>query len=200
MAVPKYQPFPYDEFRNHLQTPGENSGAQMVALQLADGTQTSVQDGIRDRVTAEAALTAADTTLSGRVTTAEGEIDALQTATGGLIGTPTFVVGAEAGNIIRVTVQLKDAAGENVSGVHCVHAWLSDMSKGTVSGTPPVNGSAIGTAGIIMYEFTAELHMFVLTNATGAFDLDVWHIGARTWYLCVEFGGAVYASGALTFS
>ena len=198
MTVPKHQPFPFNELRHYLQLPGDNSGAQMLALQYADGTQDSVQDAIRARVAAEAVLTAADTALGGRLTTAEGEIDALETANDALLGAPTIAVGSEVTNTIRVSVQLKTAAGANAAGERLCRVWLSDSSKGAVTGTSPTT-LAIGTAGVIVASDTALIDLRVITNATGAFNLDIMYVLTHTWYLCLEWQGLVYASAAITF-
>ena len=199
MTVPKHQPFPFNELRHYLQLPGDNSGAQMLAYQDADGTQDSVQGAIRARVAAEAVLTAADTALDGRLSTAESDINALETANDALLGAPTITVGPEVPpNLIRVSVQLKTAAGENAAGERLCRVWLSDSSKGAITGTAPA-GTAIGTAGVIVASDTALIDLRVITNATGAFNLDVSYAGPYTWYLCLEWQGLVYASAAITF-
>ena len=62
---------------------------------------------------------------------------------------PANVVGAEVANVIRVTVQLKDAAGTNLAFTAGCNAWLSDTAGGAVTGTVP-GALAISTAGIIV--------------------------------------------------
>jgi hypothetical protein len=107
-------------------------------------------------------------------------------------GTPTFTVGAEAGNVRNVSVQLKDAGGTNLAAKHLVHAWLSDTDGGTLAATAPDGAVAIGTNGVIVKENTTKKEWTIITSAAGVFDLNIGESTAKTFYLCVEYQGKVH--------
>lgn len=132
----------------------------------------------------------------------DGGITAAKTADalGALIqGTPGFTVGAEAANVILVTVQLKDAKATNLAAPHVVQAWLSNAAGGAVTGAAP-SGAVTATTGTIIREWTSKTHMAVASNASGAIVLSIEEAGAATWYLNVEYQGKLFSSGAITFS
>ena len=115
-------------------------------------------------------------------------------------GTPGFVVGAEGGDIINVSCQLKDCNGVNLAAAHVVQAWLSDTAGAAVTADPPSGAVAIGAAGTVIAEHTAKTHLVVATNAAGLFDLNIAEAGVDTWYLNVEYAGKVFSSAAITFA
>ncbi len=115
-------------------------------------------------------------------------------------GTPAFVVGAEAGNVINVSAQLKDVAGNNIAAKHMIHAWLSDTAGGEATATEPDGGAAIGTNGVIVNAgHLQDWYWEIVTSATGQADLNITHSLAQTWYLNLEYQGKVFSSAAITF-
>ena len=143
--------------------------------------------------------------LSGAVATADIADDAVTAAkisdalSDILHSAPTFVIGAEAGNEIAVTVQLNDAKAEALSAIRHITWWLSDTAGAGVSGTTP-DGDIVYDKGTSLIEHTADLFGQALTNATGEFDITIGESAADTWYLNIAIGGVVYSSGAITFA
>lgn len=115
-------------------------------------------------------------------------------------GTPAFTVGAEAANIIRVSVQLKDVSGANLAVPYIVRAWLSDTSGGPVTATTPSGGTVVGTAGVIVDSHQADKHLIIASDASGLLNLDITEAGSQTWYLNIEYAGKLFSSGAITFA
>lgn len=76
------------------------------------------------------------------------EIDALD---GAPTGTHTFVVGAEAVNVINVAIQLKDSSPADMAVRSSLFAYLSDDANGdSLIATAPDGGCAIGTDGLMI--------------------------------------------------
>lgn len=117
-------------------------------------------------------------------------------------GTPAFVVGAEAGNVINVDVQLKDINATALSAGYVVMAWLSSSAGGAVTATAPDTSAAIGTDGLIIQEIQTRKQWWVKCHTNGQFDLNLGHAaGAGTWYLNLAGAdGRVHSSGAITFA
>lgn len=114
-------------------------------------------------------------------------------------GTPDFTVGAEAANVISVTVQLKDCDATNLGAAHVVQAWLSNAAGGAVTGTAP-SGAVSATTGTIIREWTSKTHMALASDSSGVIVLSIEEAGAATWYLNVEYQGKLFSSGAITFA
>lgn len=72
------------------------------------------------------------------------------------MGAPAFVIGAEAGDIINVSIQLKDIAGADLAVRGALLAYLSDDANGnSVAATAP-DTVAIGTDGVAVPLVTAR--------------------------------------------
>lgn len=117
-----------------------------------------------------------------------------------LSGTPTVVIGTEAGDVINVSVQLKDITGINPTQRRAVKFWLSDVSTcisvtGTAAGT-----IAIGTNGTLRRIVESLKEYDVVTNATGAFDVNITKTGAQTWYMGIQQGDILYPTNPITFA
>lgn len=123
----------------------------------------------------------------------------LDTRDASLPGNIGFTIGAEAA-AIRVTAQLKTLEDENPSEKKVVEAWLSDAAGGALCGTAPSGTVVIGTKGVIIEALTAKLHFNIITDATGAFDLDITEAGAKDLYLNVAWNGRVFSSAKITFT
>jgi hypothetical protein len=108
-------------------------------------------------------------------------------------------VGVEYLDTIYVSVQARDAAGNNLSERVCFRAWLSDSVGGGETCTAP--SSALWTTGTTLELKTADVSWrAVMTDATGKAELQVGDSGDFTWYLHVAFGGKVFVSSAITFA
>lgn len=116
------------------------------------------------------------------------------------ISIATFVIGAEATNVINVAVQLKDGDKE-VAARGSVFAYLSDDANGdSVAGTAPDGGVAIGTDGVAIPVVAGKAFQLV-SEADGDIDLDVTESSTDTWYLVIVLpGGELVISDAITFA
>lgn len=126
------------------------------------------------------------------------------------IGTPatgvagiSFTVGAEAGDVINVAMQLTTPDGGNLATVGTVELYLSDSATGDgVVAVAPDTGVAIGTDGAILTEFTADKHLRVSSESDGQIDVDIAHAaGAKTLYVVAILpDGTIAVSDAVTFA
>lgn len=111
--------------------------------------------------------------------------------------TATATVGAEASNVIRVTMQIKDAQGNNLSGVRKVDWNLSDTaSAASETAQAPTVAYINGAA---WQSVTANKKAAAFTDSTGKLVLDVTLSGAYTIYAVCAVGGKV-CSVALVYA
>lgn len=113
-------------------------------------------------------------------------------------GTPTFVVGAEGGNAILVTITLKDVNGVALAAAAKATVWLSDVAGAAPSAVAPSGGTAI-TTGVSLKEHTAETLIDVISNAAGVIGVTITEAGAKSYFVNVAIGNVVASSGAATF-
>lgn len=125
------------------------------------------------------------------------ELDALAGAPMGA----TFVIGAEAANVINVAIQLKDADGDDLAVRGCVYAYLSTDANGDSLAAAPSGGVAIGTDGLAA-EVIDNRAFFLTSEADGDIDLNITvSSGAATYYLAVRLAnGKLVVSNAITFA
>lgn len=115
-------------------------------------------------------------------------------------GAPTIAIAAEGGDAIAVSVQLKDAQGNNLAGKQRVSWYLSDAAaEGAVSADPPSGGTAV-TTGRALVEHTAEVIGESLTDATGLLVLTLTEAGVDAWYLTVMVGPHTVTSAVIQFA
>ena len=115
----------------------------------------------------------------------------------------SFVIGAEASNVINVGIQLEDADGVAVAAIGVVTAFLSDASTGIgISAAAPDGSVAIGTDGAIIVEHVTDLAWILQSEADGDIDLDINDVtGTPTWHLVVVLAnGTMVVSAAITFA
>ena len=114
---------------------------------------------------------------------------------------PTLLLsaGAESGDNIDVTVQVKDALGQNLAIRGLVRMWVGDAAFGGEAAAAPDGGMSVPT-GTLMQTITANKQIVVLTDATGKAVLRLTQSGSKTFYLMAELDGRAYASGALVFA
>ena len=103
--------------------------------------------------------------------------------------------------MINVAIQLKEGdkdADERVRG----EFYLSDDANGdSLTATAPSAGIAIGTDGVILTEHTVDKHFTAVSESDGDIDIDITHVGAKTWYLiAVMNDGRLIPSAAITFA
>jgi hypothetical protein len=107
-------------------------------------------------------------------------------------------VGQEVSDHIDVTVQLEDAAGNNLAHQSVLRLWLGDTTKGGECSSAPSGGMAVQT-GTLLSTVTAAKHVLVISDGNGTVVLRVTDSGTPTYHLMVEFDGKIYASSAITF-
>lgn len=117
------------------------------------------------------------------------------------LGTPVFAIGAQAGDVINVGIQLKDSAGADLAVCGSVFAYLSDDANGdSIAGTAPSGGVVIGTDGLAV-PLVADKAFQLVSEADGDIDLNIEEAGADTWYLILIMpDGRRVASEAITFA
>lgn len=80
------------------------------------------------------------------VTSTAAELNKLD---GAALGSHTFTVGVEGGNVINVAIQLRDANAADLAARGSVFAYLSDDANGdSITATAPNGGVVIGTDGL----------------------------------------------------
>lgn len=116
-------------------------------------------------------------------------------------GTPSFVIGADAGTTINVGIQLKDSAGVDLAVRGSVLAYLSNDANGdSIATTAPSGGWAIGTDGVLIPLVAGKAAQLV-SESDGDIDVTITEAGAATWYLVLVMpDGRLVVSTAITFS
>jgi hypothetical protein len=124
---------------------------------------------------------------------------ALQALTGGL-GRPTFAVGAEAGNAITVSIQLKDIWGNDLARRGTVLAYFSDDANGDSLAATAFDTVAAGTDGVVI-EPVANNFLNLISEADGDIDIAIGEDAAVTKYLILIMpDGSLVPSPAITFA
>ena len=154
----------------------------------------------------QSAMTAADanTLVAGAASNADAlhvhAVAGLQAAAQDLIPTLTITASAEAGHARTITIQAKDAAGNNLSERCAVNFWVSTTAYGapTATGTDTFGAPS---AGGILRTLTAKADYFVQTDATGKYVFVLTHNDAgSSRYIMAEVDGKIYASGEFAFN
>lgn len=139
--------------------------------------------------------------LTGLLTTdKDSVVDAINELFGmHLITNVTFTIGTETSDVIRVSAQLKNSAGNDIAFRANVFAYLSDNSDGsTLLASEHSGGWAIGTDGLLIPQ-TANKSARFTTNNTGAFNVDITETATKTAYLVVVLpNGKNIVSSAIT--
>ena len=109
----------------------------------------------------------------------------------------TVTAGAEAGDKIQVTIQAKDAGGNNLAQRMLARVWAA----ATEYAAPDATGNTVSIdTGTPIQEVTADAHHLVLSDAGGTIVYGLTVSGAATRYVMAEIDGRVYSSGAITFA
>lgn len=111
-----------------------------------------------------------------------------------------FTIGAEAGNVINVGIQLKNGALDLTERAGVMAYLSADANGDALAVTAPSAGVAIGTDGLAI-PLVADKAFILVSEADGDIDLDIGEAAADTWYLVVVLpGGALVVSDAITFT
>jgi len=114
----------------------------------------------------------------------------------------TLTPGAEAANVIKVTIQLKDAASADLAVRGSILAYLSDDVNGdSIVAAAPDGGWAIATDGLLIPIVAGKCAQLV-SESDGDIDVNITHAaGAKTCYMVLVLpNGLLKASGAITFA
>lgn len=112
-----------------------------------------------------------------------------------------FTIGAEAANIIIVTVQLKDADGRNMDKVSSVKAFLASTANGDALAVVDAGLSVADGGGGWLSVLGDDQVFLVGTTAAGVAVIDITDTNVITHYLGVVMpNGKVVMSGAITFA
>ena len=201
----------------------EDGGAIWVIggfLKVAPGGELDIESGGSLKIGGTAiTATAAEINYIDGLTATASELNildgaTLSTAEANLLdaapATVTFDISASANaNVCRVTINVQDAAGANLTGSdYVLEIWLSDSQYGvgitgtSASGTVtcadhPSNGGEVLTA------LTAKKHMIAVTeHGTGYVVIEITDTSKTTFYVCVKnpLTGAVTVSPQLEAS
>ena len=112
----------------------------------------------------------------------------------------TFTIGAEAGNVINVAVQLKDGAGDDIATRAAVQFYLSDDADGDTI-VAAATSLAIGTDGVAIENISNSAGLLI-SEADGDIDINIGDAsGAATYYLVLVMpSGELVVSSAITFA
>lgn len=106
----------------------------------------------------------------------------LEARTYEVVATP----GAEAANVIDVSLQLNTQEGKAIETSGLVNWYLSDDANGIgVAAAAPSGGVAAGAAGVVT-ESLADLIGTILTDGTGLANFSITETAAKTFYLVIE--------------
>lgn len=117
----------------------------------------------------------------------------------GGVNAASFVIGAEAANVINVGIQFKDGVQDSIRA--CVMCYLSSDANGdSVVATAPTT-VAIGTDGLLIPLVAGKAFMCT-SEADGDVDINITlSAGAATYYLVLVMpDGGLVVSGAITFA
>lgn len=163
-------------------------------LDIESGGEINVKSGADLDIESGATFKIAGTT----VTPSAGDLNEVD----GAPVNATLTVGAEAGNAIAVTIQLKDADSANIAAARAIDVWISDASTGNgLCATAPNGGIAASGTGVTSIVVTAGKLLQVKCGASGAATVTLTDNGTPTFYLAVRLpNGKVVVSGAITFA
>ena len=92
------------------------------------------------------------------------------------------------------TIQVKDAAGNNLAQRFRLTTWIAETDFDT---TPDAQTDFSVTTGTQKMEVTADAEYVVDTDATGLVVMNINAGGAKTVYIMAELDGRIYSSGAI---
>jgi len=112
----------------------------------------------------------------------------------------TIVVGAEAGDVINVAIQLLDHNGNDLAISAAVIFYLADDANGITPTTGAPDDISIGTDGGIL-PYVAEISGLLISEADGDIDIDITENNTPTFYLVIKLPtGKLVVSDAITFA
>lgn len=116
------------------------------------------------------------------------------------IANATFAIGAEAANVITVSVQLKNDQGADLAVRGNVRWYISADANGDVVATAASGGIVNGTDGEVI-AWTAGQSGWATSEADGDIDFAITDTGTPTMYLVIILpDGTLKVSTAIVFA
>jgi len=94
-----------------------------------------------------------------------------------------------------MTIQLKDASGDNLSERALVRVWFSDTAEYGAPATAGTDFSA--STGTVIKEIDADQDYDILADATGKVVMEIDDGADNTYYVSAEVDGRVYSGSAV---
>ncbi len=92
------------------------------------------------------------------------------------------VVTDEATNVIKVSLQLRNALGEALALRAVVECWLSDTENGAPSAVAFSGAGLSVSSGTLVHSIANDLHFKLMTTSAGSAVMTFTETGARTSY------------------
>lgn len=108
----------------------------------------------------------------------------------------TITLAAGASNVMGITIQLKDALGNNLAERRKVEFYMSTDDEGDGLTATTYSGDFAATTGVILTALTAKKHLTCLSDATGKVVLTL----TATAKPATERVVVVHPSGKVTVS
>jgi hypothetical protein len=110
---------------------------------------------------------------------------------------PTFAAGSQTTGQRVISLQVKNALGNNASRQVKVRIWLATSDYGV----PDATGNTVAvTGGTVLRQIVANADYELITDSSGACAVGVTVTGAANRYVLAEIGGQIYSSGQITWS
>jgi len=105
-------------------------------------------------------------------------------------------VGDEDANVVRITVQVKDAGDDNLEERMVVRVWNASSEWGVVESV----GSWAFTTGVVIDTGASNCCLTLVSDAAGLIEIDVTEAGDYVGYIHAEIGGKAVSGGQISFS
>lgn len=118
----------------------------------------------------------------------------------GLAERVVFTVGAEAVDVIKVTLQLKGPKKKNLGVRAALFAYLSDDAFGdSIAASAPSGGWAIATNGLLI-PVVANKAAHLVSEANGLIDVNVTETSAKSFWVVVVLADGSLVTQKITFA
>lgn len=111
----------------------------------------------------------------------------------------TITLAAGASNVMGITIQLKDALGNNLAERRRVEFYMSTDAEGDGLTGSTYSGDFAATTGVLLTALTAKKHLTALTNASGLLVLTLTDTNKpATERVCVVLPGGKLSVSAVS--
>jgi hypothetical protein len=133
-------------------------------------------------------------TAGGAMTLAP-EIGYARVVVGPLAPKIGVMIGQQANDTIRVTLQLQDQSGNPVARRWLGEVWLADSAYGDLAAAAPDGGATVAVGQQLGSQLVANKHLKAVASADGTIALDITDSGTPTYYVMAVGGGADLTAG-----